>query len=73
MQSTDEREYRYILTADGNLGKLVLEVANIGFEAVILPHLDGEEVMVVLLNLPTRCVLSEERFSYLLKVAERMR
>jgi len=35
-----------------------------------LPHFDGEKVMVVSLSLPTRGILSEERFGYLLEVVE---
>jgi len=40
------------------------------FEAVALPHLDREEIMVVPLVLPTRGLLSKECFSYLLKVVD---
>ena len=36
-----------------------------------LPHSDSEMV-AILLGLPARGVLSEERFSYLLEVVERM-
>jgi len=35
-----------------------------------LPHLDGKEVVVVLLGLSTGGVWSEEHLDYLLKVAE---
>ena len=40
-------------------------------EAATLPHLDGEEVIVILIGLLARDVLSEERFGYLFKVVER--
>ena len=50
---------------------MALEEADVGFEAVVLPHLSDEEVMVVL-GLPVRCVLGEERFSYVLEVVERI-
>ena len=70
MQPAGECEHRDVLTAVGDL--LALEVANVGFEVVVLTHLDGEKVVVVPLSLPKRCVLSEERFERLLEVAERM-
>ena len=38
-----------ILITVGDLDRLALKVADVGFEAVALPHLDGEEMMVVLL------------------------
>ena len=37
-----------------------------------MPHLDGEEVVAILLGLLARGVLSEECFGYLLGVAERV-
>jgi len=49
-----------------------LEVADVGLEAITLPHFNGEEVLIVLLGLTARSVLSEERFSYLLEVVEGM-
>jgi len=48
MQSADDCECRYIFIAIGNLGKLALEVVNVGLEAVTLPHLDGGEVVFFL-------------------------
>ena len=53
-----------------NFGKLALEEADVELEAVTLPHLDGKEVVVVLLGLSTGGVWSEEHLDYLLKVAE---
>ena len=53
-------------------GQLALEVAEIGLEAIALPHLNGENMVVVLLGLPARSVWSEERSSYLLEVVKRM-
>jgi len=50
LQPADECECRYILIADGNLGKLALEVVDVGLEDVTLPYLDGNEVIVVLLS-----------------------
>ena len=50
---------------------LALKVADVKFQAVTLPHLDGEKVVVVALSLSTRCVLGEERFEHL-EVVERM-
>ena len=52
---------------------MALEVANVGLEAASLPYFNGEEVMVVLLGLPTKAILSEENFGYLLDVTEGMR
>ena len=51
----------------------VLEVANVGLEAVALPHFDGEKVVVVLLDFSTGDVLDEKCLSYLLEVMGRMR
>jgi len=68
LQPTNECKCRYIFTIVGNRGKLDLEVTNIKLEAITLPCLNGEEVMVVLLGLPARNVLSEEHFGCLLKV-----
>jgi len=61
-----------IFTAVKDLSELALEEADARLEAVILPHLDGEEVMIVLLGLQARGVLSEERFGYLIEIAKRM-
>ena len=55
-----------ILITVGNFGKLALKVADVRLETVTLPHLDGEEVIVVLLGLPTRSVLSEESVTSLM-------
>ena len=49
-----------------------MEAVDIRLEAVILPHLDGEEVMAVFLGILARGILSEERFDYLLEVTERV-
>jgi len=72
LQSADERESRYIFTAVEYFDKLVLEVADVRLEAVTLPYLDREEVVVVLLSLPARSILSDERLGYLLEILERM-
>ena len=72
MQLADEHECRYIFPAVGNLGELLLEVADVGLETVTLPHFDGEEVVVVLLGLSVGGILSEERLNYLHEVAKRM-
>jgi len=58
-------------TSSPQLGTLTLKVADVGLEVITLSHLDGEEVMVVLLGLSARGVLSEERFCYHLKILER--
>ena len=51
--------------------ELVLKVADVRLEAIILPHFDGEEVVVVLLGFLVRSILGEERLSYLLVTVER--
>ena len=53
------------------LYQLVLKVIDIGFE-IVLPHFDGEGVVIVLLDFPVRGVLGEEHLGYLLEVVERM-
>jgi len=73
MQIIDECECKCILTAVGNLGKLALKVVDIGLEVVIMPHLDGEEVMVVLIGFSAGGVLGEKCLNHFLKIAERMR
>ena len=52
LQSADEHECRCIFIVVENFGKLALEVADVGFEIVTMPHFDGEEVVIVLLGLP---------------------
>jgi len=49
---------------------LVLKETDLLFDTVALPHLHGEEVMVIPFGLLTRGILSEERFGHLLEVAE---
>jgi len=70
LQPADECECMDILTAVGYLDQLALEVADVRFEAVALPHLDDEN-MVVPFSFPARYVLGEECFRHL-EVAERM-
>ena len=72
LQLADECKCRDILTPVGNLVQLALKIYNVGFEAVTMPHLYGEKVMVVPLTLPVRCVLGEEHFGQLLEATERM-
>jgi len=49
LQSADERECRDLLTAIEDFDELDLEEANVRFETVALPHLDGEEVRLFIL------------------------
>ena len=51
---------------------MALKVVNVRLEAITIPHLNREEVMVVLFVIPARGILSEERFDYLLEDVERM-
>ena len=67
LQPVDERECRDVFTAVEDFGQLALEAADVRFEAVTLPHLDGEKI-----RLMARCVFGEERFGYLLEVADNM-
>jgi len=50
LQSIDECECRYIFTAVGNFGELVLKVADVRVEAAILSYFDGEEVVILLVS-----------------------
>jgi len=72
LQFADERKCRDVFTAVGNLGELVMEVADVRLEAVTLSHFDGEEVVVILLGLPAGCILGEEHPCFLLEIVERM-
>jgi len=56
LQPADECECRDVLITVRDLGQLVLEVADIRFDVVALPHLDGEKVVVVPLSFPARCI-----------------
>ena len=71
MQSVDERGCRDIFTLVGNLGKLVLKIANIRLETVALSYFNGEKVVVIFFGLPMGGVLGEENVDYLLKIVER--
>ena len=55
LQPVDERESRDIVIAVRDLDELALEEEDVRLEHVTLPHLDGEEVIVVLLGLLVRC------------------
>ena len=59
-----------IFTAVGNLDELVLGVADVRFEAVVMSHFDGEEVMIILLDFLVGGVLGEERLWYLFETIE---
>jgi len=64
----DEHECGDVLAAVGDLGQLALEVADVRFEVIILPLLDGEKMVIVPLNLTSRCVLGEEFLGHLLEI-----
>jgi len=49
LQPADEYESRDIFTAVRDLGELALEEVDVRLEAVPLPHLDEEEVMLFFL------------------------
>ena len=61
-----------VLTTIGDFGKLALEVDDVRFEVITLPHLDGEKIMVVPLSFLERCVPCEKYFGHILEVVERM-
>jgi len=71
LQPVDECEHRYIFITIRDFSKLALK-EDVGFEAVFLPHLDGEEVMAIFLGLLARGVLGKKRFCHLCKVVERV-
>ena len=56
-----------------NLGKLVLKVADVRLEDVAMSHINGEEMLVILLGFTAGDVLGEKYLSYLLEIVERMR
>ena len=62
LHPTDKRECKDIFIAVGNLGELVLKVADVRLEVVAIFHFDGEEVVVVLLGLSVGGVLGEKHF-----------
>jgi len=69
--SGNERGRSIIVTTIMNHGHLVLEITYVAFEYLSWLHLDGEEVVVVLLKLLPRGVLVEESVINLLEVLER--
>ena len=71
LQPADECECRYLFTIVRDFGKLALKEVDVGFDTASLPHLDGEEVIVIL-GLLARGVLGEKRLSHLRKVVESM-
>ena len=71
LQPADECECRDIFTIIENLGKLVLEVANVRLEVVSCSHFDVEKVVVILLGFLMGGILGEERLDYLLEFVER--
>ena len=71
LQFADKWECRDIFTVIGNLGELFLEVVDVRLEGIALSYFDSEEVMVILLHLPTCGVFGEERLGCLLEIVER--
>jgi len=53
-----------------NLGKLVLKVADVRLEDVAMSHINGEEMLVILLGFAAGDVLGEKCLSYLLEIVE---
>ena len=52
-----------------DFGKLALKEVDVGFEVVLLPHLDVEEVMAIFLSLLVRG-LGKKHFGHLYKVVK---
>ena len=73
LQFAVERECRDIFTVVENLGEVVLKVADVRLDAVALSYFDSEVVVIILLGLPARGVLGEERLSYLLEIVGQTR
>jgi len=73
LQPTDECVCRYFLTAIEDLGELILEEVDVGFEAISWPHFDGEEVMATPLRFLASSILCEEGFGDLREIMERVR
>jgi len=73
LHSADERECRSIPTVFRDLGQLPLEVTDVRFVDVALPHFDSKKMVVIPLSLPARCILGEECLGYLLEVGEGLR
>ena len=65
-------ERKDLFTANREFGKLALKEVEVEFEVVSLPHLDGKEVMTILLSLMTRGILGKKCFNHLRKVVERV-
>jgi len=51
LQPVNEREYGDVPTTVEDLGQLALEVADVRYEHVALPHLNGEKIVVVSFSL----------------------
>jgi len=52
------------------IGQLILKVTNICLEAIGGPHLNGEEVVVVLFELLTEKLLSKKQFGEISKTVD---
>ena len=61
MQPADECEIGCVLAAIVNFGQLILKIVDIRLETVGGSHLDGEEVMVILLEFLTGGISSEKQ------------
>ena len=70
LQHADECENKDILAIVVYFGQLTLKVANVHLETVRGSHHDGEEEVVVLLELLKGGVLQEEQLGEILKVMD---
>jgi len=71
LQPANECECRDILTIVMYFGQLILEEANVHLETDGWSHMDGEEVVLLLLELPSEGVLGEEQLGKTLEIMDR--
>ena len=60
-------------TTVGNLGEVILKVADMQLKSVALSYFDSKEMVVIFLGFLAGGVLGEEHLSYLLEVVEATR
>ena len=65
LQPTDERRGKHVVIAVIHQGHLALKIIDVMFEALFGFHLDHEEVIVILLKLPSESILVIESLLHL--------
>ena len=71
LQSDNEYVRNNFIVAVLKHSHLVLKITDVAFESLSWLHLDGEEVVIVLLKLLSRCILVEESIANLFEASER--